>query len=204
MTAASVRISVPQCLSVQPLCVSSLFELDRTEGVLIKNSHRIRSCKGNRFASWRFSARNIPAKQSLRGTWAGAGRPITFVDFDRGLNAAMVKLHSQALGRLADNPRFIERRRPGGISIRIAPLLQAGQDRSGSGPGSIPIAPHRTQPQGWVATTALCPCLLLIGSDALLRSASRQGGRAESDSSAPPVPLTAVPGLSMGCGPLFA
>jgi DNA-binding winged helix-turn-helix (wHTH) protein len=82
-----------------------LFEVDLTEGVLIKNGHRIKLQE----QPFRILAillehpgETVSREQLRQALWTAD----TFVDFDRGLNAAVAKLR-QALGDSADNPRFI-------------------------------------------------------------------------------------------------
>ncbi|MBV9497930.1 MAG: winged helix-turn-helix domain-containing protein, partial [Acidobacteriaceae bacterium] len=83
-----------------------VFELDLTEGLLIKGGHRIKLQEQPfRLLSMlvKCPGETVTREQLRQALWTAD----TFVDFDRGLNAAMAKVR-QALGDSADNPRFIE------------------------------------------------------------------------------------------------
>lgn len=83
-----------------------LFEVDLTEGVLIKNGRHVKLQEQPfRILSilLEHPGETVSREQLRQALW----KADTFVDFDRGLNAAMAKLR-QALGDSADNPRFIE------------------------------------------------------------------------------------------------
>src|SRR5438270_5405448 len=96
-----------------------LFEVDLTEGVLIKNGRRIKLQE----QPFRILAillehpgETVSRERLRQALWTAD----TFVDFDRGLNAAMAKLR-QVLGDSADNPRFIETQARRGYRF-IAPV----------------------------------------------------------------------------------
>ncbi|MFL6350683.1 MAG: transcriptional regulator [Bryobacteraceae bacterium] len=117
----------------------------------------------------------------------------TFVDFDRGLNAAMAKLR-QALGDSADNPRFIETQAQARRGYRfIAPVT----------PPTETVAVPKTDPSRsrvhsltWVFASALVA--LLIGAGILYDREAREQPRAFADALPLPVPLTTYSGFSMG------
>src|SRR5436305_2922292 len=96
-----------------------LFELDLTEGVLIKNGRKIKLQEQPfRLLSilLEHPGETVTREQLRQVLWTAD----TFVDFDRGLNAAMTKLR-QALGDSAVNPRFIETQARRGYRF-IAPV----------------------------------------------------------------------------------
>ncbi|MBV8865418.1 MAG: winged helix-turn-helix domain-containing protein, partial [Acidobacteriaceae bacterium] len=96
-----------------------VFELDLTEGALTKSGHRIKLQEQPlRLLSMlvQHPGETVSREHLRQALWPTD----TFVDFDRGLNAAMAKLR-QALGDSADNPRFIETQARRGYRF-IAPV----------------------------------------------------------------------------------
>src|SRR5437763_9705819 len=96
-----------------------LFELDLAQGVLTKEGRRIRlQEQAFRVLSILLErpGQTVTREQFRQALWTAD----TFVDFDRGLNAAIAKLR-QALGDSADNPRFIETQARRGYRF-IAPV----------------------------------------------------------------------------------
>jgi Tol biopolymer transport system component/DNA-binding winged helix-turn-helix (wHTH) protein len=165
-----------------------LFEVDLTEGVLIKNGHRIKLQE----QPFRILAillehpGEIVSREQLRqALWTAD----TFVDFDRGLNAAIAKLR-QALGDSADNPRFIETQARRGYRF-IAPVKAPVETIAAPSTG-----PSKSRPTlrslSWVAVAALS--LLLIGAGILYYELHREQSGAVSDA-LPPVPLTTYRGF---------
>ena len=92
-------------MSVRPKTVRfGVFELDLTEGVLIKNGRPIKLQEQPfRLLSilLEHPGEMVTREQLRQVLWTAD----TFVDFDRGLNAAMAKLR-QALGDSADKSAF--------------------------------------------------------------------------------------------------
>lgn len=149
-------------MSVGPKTVRfGVFELDLTEGVLIKNGRPIKLQEQPfRLLSilLEHPGETVTREQLRQVLWTAD----TFVDFDRGLNAAMTKLR-QALGDSADNPRFIETQARRGYRF-IAPVAAPFEtvpvstaDRSKS---TFPV--HRLI---WLGSAVLV--LVLIGAGVL-------------------------------------
>jgi Tol biopolymer transport system component/DNA-binding winged helix-turn-helix (wHTH) protein len=168
-----------------------LFEVDLTEGVLIKNGRRIKLQE----QPFRILAillehpgETVSREQLTQALWTDD----TFVDFDRGLNAAMAKLR-QALGDSADNPRFIETQARRGYRF-IAPVQAPVETMPVPGPSPPKLRPPE-RILIWVAVAALS--LLLIGAGILYYELHREQGGALSVSGAlpPPVPLTMYRGF---------
>ncbi len=96
------------------------YELDQRQGLLIKEGRKIKLQEQPfRLLSilLEHAGETVTREQLRQALWTAD----TFVDFDRGLNAAMAKLR-QALGDAADNPRFIETQARRGYRF-IAPVL---------------------------------------------------------------------------------
>src|SRR5437763_12143409 len=96
-----------------------LFELDLAQGVLTKEGRRIRlQEQAFRVLSILLErpGQTVTREQFRQALWTAD----TFVDFDRGLNAAIAKLR-QGLGDSAENPRFIETQARRGYRF-IAPV----------------------------------------------------------------------------------
>src|SRR3954454_4871673 len=141
-------------MSVHPKIVRfGVFQLDLMEGVLIKNGRSVK-LQEQPFRlvcillehAWE----TVTREQLRQVLWTAD----TFVDFDRGLNAAMVKLR-QALGDSADNPRFIETQARRGYRF-IAPVNVAVEPVPVLTTAEPPQSRFRIRGLVWVAAAALC------------------------------------------------
>ncbi|MBV8071988.1 MAG: PD40 domain-containing protein [Acidobacteriaceae bacterium] len=165
-----------------------LFEVELTEGVLIKDGRKIKLQEQPfRLLSilLEHAGKTVTREELRQALW----KADTFVDFDRGLNAAMAKLR-QALGDSADNPRFIETQARRGYRF-IAPLaapvetvVVAKTDRPKS---------RRTAHSYWVAMVAVGALLIGAGIVYYPRHGRQSGAAAEALPH--PVPLTTYPGF---------
>lgn len=164
-----------------------LFELDRTEGVLIKNGHRIKLQEQPfRLLSilLEHAGGTVTREQLRQALW----KADTFVDFDRGLNAAIAKLR-QALGDSADNPRFIETQARRGYRF-IAPV---------NAPVETVVVAQTDPPKSrltahsyWVALVAIAA--LLIGAGVFYSIWHQRQSGAAAEFLPRPIPLTTYPG----------
>jgi Tol biopolymer transport system component/DNA-binding winged helix-turn-helix (wHTH) protein len=167
-----------------------LFELDRAQRVLMKEGRRIKLQEQPfRILSilLEHPGQTVTREQLRQALWTTD----TFVDFDRGLNAAMAKLR-QALGDSAENPRFIETQARRGYRF-IAPVQATVEPL----PLSASVEPHKrrftVQSLVWVAAATLS--LLLIGLGTFYYRAHREPRKSFGGTMPPPVPLTTYPGF---------
>src|SRR4051812_22067235 len=166
-----------------------LFELDLARGVLMKQGRTIKLQE----QPLRILAillenpgQTVTREQLKQALWAAD----TFVDFDRGLNAAMTKLR-QALGDSADNPRFIETQARRGYRF-IAPVAAPVE--------AVVVADTVASKSRFtrrsvtrVFTGALL--LLLIGAGILYYRDRRDQRGSVAELLPHPVPLTTYPGF---------
>lgn len=162
-----------------------IFELDLTEGVLIKGGHRI-TLQEQPFRLLSIlvehPGRTVTREQLRQALWTAD----TFVDFDRGLNAAMAKLR-QALGDSADNPRFIETQARRGYRF-IAPLTAPVESIAKTDPPTSRLTAHSF----WVGVLAVS--VVLIGAGVFYYLWHRQQSGATAEALPRPLPLTTYPG----------
>lgn len=166
-----------------------VFELDLTEGVLIKDGHRI-TLQEQPFRLLSIlvehPGQTVTREQLRQALWTAD----TFVDFDRGLNAAMAKLR-QALGDSADNPRFIETQARRGYRF-IAPVT-APVEAVVAAKTDTPKSRFAAHPY-LVAMSAVG--ILLVGAGAFYYYLwHRQQGGAAAEALPRPLPLTTYPGF---------
>src|SRR4051812_17964497 len=166
-----------------------LFELDLARGVLMKQGRTIKLQE----QPLRILAillenpgQTVTREQLRQVLWTAD----TFVDFDRGLNAAMVKLR-QALGDSADNPRFIETQARRGYRF-IAPVAASVETVA------VPTAdrPKSTFPVRrlmWLGSAALG--LVLIGAGVLYHYGRGEQRVAVGELLPHPIPLTTYAGF---------
>lgn len=178
-------------MPVQPEVVRfGLFEADMVEGVLIKNGRRIKLQEQPfRVLSilLEHPGQTITREQFRQALWPAD----TFVDFDRGLNAAMAKLR-QALGDSADNPRFIETQARRGYRF-IAPVTatEAADTTPSTGAAKSGFTIPRVTP---LLAGALL-LVLLIAAGILYYRERRNQRSAVSNALLRTVPLTTYPGF---------
>ena len=165
-----------------------VFELDLTEGVLIKGGHRINLQEQPfRLLSIlvQHPGKTVTREQLRQALWPAD----TFVDFDRGLNAAMAKLR-HALGDSADNPRFIETQARRGyrfiapVTASVETLMVAERDRPKSR-FSVHFA--------WFLVAGVA--VLLIGAGILYYVRHGEQSEALANLLPHPLPLTTYPGF---------
>ncbi len=163
-----------------------VFELDLTEGVLIKGGHRI-NLQEQPFRLLSILVQHpgetVTREQLRQALWPAD----TFVDFDRGLNAAMAKLR-HALGDSADNPRFVETQARRGYRF-IAPVTAPVENVvvAKADPPKSRFTAHRY----WVAAAAAG--ILLVGVGVFYLRNPEPGGAA-AEPLPRPLPLTTYPG----------
>ncbi len=166
-----------------------VFELDLTEGVLIKNGRSIKLQEQPfRLLSilLEHPGETVTREQLRQVLWTAD----TFVDFDRGLNAAMAKLR-QALGDSADNPRFIETQARRGyrfIAPVAAPVETVPVPTADLSQSTFPV--HRLI---WLGSAVLV--LLFIGAGALYYHHRGEQRGTVAELLPHPVPLTTYPGF---------
>jgi Tol biopolymer transport system component/DNA-binding winged helix-turn-helix (wHTH) protein len=165
-----------------------LFEVDLAEGVLIKNGRRIKLQEQPfRLLSilLEHPGETVTREQLRQVLWVAD----TFVDFDRGLNAAMTKLR-QALGDSADNPRFIETQARRGYRF-IAPVTAPVE--------AVEVADTEASKSrftlGSVTRVFAGALLLLIGAGILYYRDRRDQRGTVAEVPPHPVPLTTYPGF---------
>lgn len=176
-------------MSVHPKLVRfGVFQLDLTEGALFKNGHPVK-LQEQPFRLLcillEHAGETVSREQLRQALWTAD----TFVDFDRGLNAAMTKLR-QALGDSADNPRFIETQARRGYRF-IAPVAAPAETVA------LPTAdrPKSTFPAHrlvWLGSAALA--LVGIGAG-LLYFGGREQRAAMAEVLPHPIPLTTYAGF---------
>jgi Tol biopolymer transport system component/DNA-binding winged helix-turn-helix (wHTH) protein len=185
----SVRLS-PTAMPVRPEVLRfGLFEVDLTEGVLIKNSRRIKlQDQPFRVLSilLEHPGQTVTREQFEQALWPAD----TFVDFDRGLNAAIAKLR-HALGDSADNPRFVETQARRGYRF-IAPITTPGVTHPLAAPDQ---SKSRFTVRSVSQVLAGALVALLIGGGVLYYRERREQRGANLDPLPPPIPLTTYPGF---------
>lgn len=166
-----------------------VFELDLTEGVLIKSGHRIK-LQEQPFRLLSMLVQN-PGETVSREHLRQALWPMdTFVDFDRSLNAAMAKVR-QALGDSADNPRFIETQARRGYRF-IAPVT-APADPVAVPKGDQSKSRFTARSLIWVAAAAAL--VLVLGAAIFYNRDHREHSAAVAELLPHPIPLTTYPGF---------
>ena len=166
------------------------YEMDLRSGELRKNGKRVR-LTGQPFQVLSILLEHpgelVTREQLQRQLWPSD----TFVDFDRGLNAAINRVR-EALGDSAENPRFVEtlpRRGYRFIGEVEVPRKVNLQD-------SEPLTDERhTRVSGWSWKIAAASgaAILMIAGAFLFRSTVRTSSR-DSSTQLKVVPLTALPG----------
>jgi Tol biopolymer transport system component/DNA-binding winged helix-turn-helix (wHTH) protein len=166
-----------------------VFQLDLTEGVLTKNGRPVK-LQEQPFRLLcillEHSGETVTREQLRQVLWTAD----TFVDFDRGLNAAMAKLR-QALGDSADNPRFIETQARRGYRF-IAPVAAPAETVA------VPTADRSklafpVRRLVWLGSAALG--LIFIGAGVLYYDGRGQQRPAIAELLPHPVPLTTYAGF---------
>jgi len=121
----------------------------------------------------------------------------TFVDFDRGLNAAINRVR-EALGDSAENPRFVETLPRRGYRF-IGQVERAEQANSTESQASVSGQKDGIAGRGWKTGIAVGSVILLIASGLLFSSIARHWPISSFTHQSQPqlleaVPLTALPG----------
>jgi Tol biopolymer transport system component/DNA-binding winged helix-turn-helix (wHTH) protein len=167
-----------------------LFELDLAQGVLMKEGRRIKLQEQPfRILSILLErpGQTVTREQFRQALWTAD----TFVDFDRGLNAAMAKLR-QAVGDSADNPRFIETQARRGYRF-IAPVSVAVQ--AVSTPATEEAPKPRFRVHSLVRFAAAALSLVAIGAGVLYYETHREGRKSFPETLSSPVPFTTDAGF---------
>ena len=130
---------------------SGTFEVDlRLSGSCARTGSRLK-LMASHSKSWS-SYWSIPAIWSPASSCSvGCGQSDTFVDFDRGLNAAINRVR-EALGDSAENPRFVETLPRRGYRF-IAPLVDSRPARA-----TLPAAESNVSPAQTVVRAGCFAC----------------------------------------------
>ena len=138
----------PECSKV--LMRFGAFEVDLASGELRKQGTRLR-LQEQPFkvlaALLDRPGQLVPREELVRQLWPDG----TFVDFDRGLNAAVTRLR-QALNDSADTPRYVET-----VARRGYRFLAPVEEVDRSSPVPVALAPRRAaQLNWWIWSCAAC------------------------------------------------
>lgn len=141
-----------------PIVKFGIFEVDLTNGELRKNGLRLRIQEQpfQVLAALVMRPGEIIAREELIGQLWPSG---TFVDFDRGLNAAVARLR-QVLQDSAETPRYIETVARRGYRF-IAPVEIGSASPAAGAAEAVPTSAHRRRPT-WMRI-AMVSILIVAG-----------------------------------------